>query len=369
MIHRIIALIVKELQEQLRNPRSVAALFVPILIQTLVFPFAATMDVTQCRVAVLNEDSGAAGIELVQRLAAAPYMERVAFVQGEAALEQALDRREVMVGVHIPADFSRRLARGESAPLQVLSDGRRANSSQIAAGYVASIAAGMGAQGMQAGQGGGLEAATPITRHLYNPVLDFKWFILPCLVGMLGLLTSFNITAMALAREREEGTYEQLCVTPLGTWEMLLGKIIPALIIVVVQVLLIASIARWGYGLPFTGSLAALLVAVVIYSLSLSGVGFALSAFCRTQQQAFVAMFCFILPFMLLSGFLAPAENMPPFLRAVALGDPLYYMMIVVRGIFLKGYTLADIFPHLAAMGAIAALTLSIAYTALRFRR
>ncbi len=366
MIHRIIALIVKELQEQLRNPRSVAVLFVPILIQTLVFPFAATMDVTQCRMAVLNEDGGAAGIELVQRLAAAPYVEHLEFVPGEGELEQALDRREVMVGVHIPADFSRRLARGEAAPLQVLSDGRRANSSQIAAGYVASIAAGMGAQGMQ---GGGLEPATPITRHLYNPVLDFKWFILPCLVGILGLLTSFNITAMALAREREQGTYEQLCVTPLGTWEMLLGKIIPALIIVVAQVLLIASIARWGYGLPFSGSLAALLVAVLVYSLSLSGVGFALSAFCRTQQQAFVAMFCFILPFMLLSGFLAPAENMPPFLRAVALGDPLYYMMIVVRGIFLKGYTLADILPHLAAMGAIAGVTLLIAYTTLRFKR
>ncbi len=366
MIYRIIALMVKELREQLRNPRSVAALFVPIIIQTLVFPFAATMEVTQCRVAVLNEDAGPAGIELVQRLTAAPYMERVDFVQGEEALEQAIDRREVMAGVHIPSDFSRRLARGEAASLQVLCDGRRANSSQIAAGYVASIAAGMGAQGMQ---GGGPGAATPITRHLYNPVLDFKWFILPCLVGMLGMLTSFNITAMALAREREEGTYEQLCVTPLGTWELLLGKIIPALIIVVVQVSLIAAIARWGYGLPFSGSLAALFVAVLVYSLSLSGVGFALSAFCRTQQQAFVAMFCFILPFILLSGFLAPAENMPPVLRAAALGDPLYYMMVVARGIFLKGYTLADILPHLAAMGTIAAVTLSIACAALRFKR
>ncbi len=366
MICRIIALIVKELQEQLRNPRSVAVLFVPILIQTLIFPFAATMDVTQCRVAVLNEDGGAASLELVQRISAAPYMERVDFVQGMAALEDALDRREVMVGLHIPVDFSRRLARGERAPLQLLSDGRRANSSQIAAGYVASIAAGMGAESLQ---GGGTELAAPVTRHLYNPLLDFKWFILPCLVGMLGLITSFNITAMALAREREQGTYEQLCVTPLATGEMLLGKIIPALIIVVAQVVLIASIARWGYGLPFTGSPLALVCAVLVYSLSLSGVGFALSAFCRTQQQAFVAMFCFILPFMLLSGFLAPAENMPDVLQAVALADPLYYMMIVTRGIFLKGYTLVDILPHLAAMGTIAAVTLAIACAALRFKK
>ncbi len=366
MIHRIIALIVKELQEQLRNPRSVAVLFVPILIQTLIFPFAATMEVTQCRVAVLNEDAGAASIELVQRLTSAPYMEHVEFVQGKEALEGLIDRREVMVGVHIPSDFSRRQVRGERAVLQVLSDGRRANSSQIAAGYVASIVAGIGAQGMQ---GGGLVPAMPITRHLYNPVLDFKWFILPCLVGMLGLLTSFNITAMALAREREQGTYEQLCVTPLSTWEMLLGKIIPALIIVVAQVSLIAAIAHWGYGLPFTGSLTALFCAVLTYCLSLSGVGFALSAFCHTQQQAFVSMFCFVLPFILLSGFLAPAENMPPLLRAAALGDPLYYMMIVTRGIFLKGYTLPDILPHLAAMGGIAAVTLGIAYAALRFKR
>ncbi len=361
MIHRIIALIVKELQEQLRNPRSVAALFVPIIIQTLVFPFAATMDVTQCRVAVFNEDAGPAGIELVQRLAAAPYMERVEFVQGEEALEESIDRREVMAGLHIPADFSRRLARGEAAPLQVLCDGRRANSSQIAAGYVASIAAGMGAQGMQEG--------APIARHLYIPTLDFKWFILPCLVGILGMLTSFNITAMALAREKEEGTYEQLCVTPLATGEILLGKIIPALIIVVAQVALVASIARWGYGLPFTGSILAMFCAVLVYCLALSGVGFALSAFCRTQQQAFVSMFCFMLPFILLSGFLAPVENMPAALQALALADPLYYILIVMRGIFLKGYTLADIIPHLAAMASIAAVTLTIAYTVLRFKK
>ncbi len=367
MIHRIIALIIKELQEQLQNPRSVAALFVPILLQTLVLPFAATLEVTHCRVAVCNEDAGAASAELVQRLSAAPYMEQVSFVQGKDALAQALDRRDVMVGLHIPSDFSRRLAQGEAAPLQLLCDGRRANSSQIAAGYVASIASGMGAQGLL--QGAGEELVTPITRHLYNPVLDFKWFILPCLVGILGMLTSFNITAMALAREREEGTYEQLCVTPLGTWEMLLGKIIPALIIVVAQVVLVASIARWGYGLPFSGSLAALFCAVLVYCLALSGVGFALSAFCRTQQQAFVSMFCFMLPFILLSGFLAPVENMPAALQSLSYADPLYYMLRVLRGIFLKGYTLADVLPQLAALGAIAMVTLTIAYTALRVKR
>ncbi len=130
-----------------------------------------------------------------------------------------------------------------------------------------------------------------------------------------------------------------------------------------------AASARWGFGEPFSGARVALFCAVLVYSLSLSGVGFALSAFCRTQQQAFVAMFCFILPFILLSGFFAPAENMPPLLRWLAHGDPLYYMMIVARGIFLKGYTLADIIPHLAAMGGIAAVTLAIAYSALRFKR
>ncbi len=362
MIHRIIALIIKELQEQLRNPRSVAILFVPIIVQMILLPFAATMEVTKCSVAILNEDAGASSIELAQRITAAPYMHRVDFVQGKAALEQALDRRDVLVGVHIPSDFSRKLARGERAPIQVLSDGRRANSSQIAAGYVSGIAAGMGAVGMQSD---GISAATPVTGYLYNPTLDYKWFILPCLIGMLGMLTSFNITAMALAREKEEGTYEQLCVTPLGTWEILLGKIIPALLIVLAQIAIIAAISCWGYDLPLTGSLFALLIAVILYSLAISGVGFALSAFCHTQQQAFVAMFCFILPFILLSGFLAPAENMPTLLCCIAYVDPLYYMLIIARGIFLKGYVLADIIPHLAALGTIAALTLFIAYRVL----
>ncbi len=365
MIHRILALVLKELQEQLRNPRSVAVLFVPIIVQALIFPFAATMDVTKCKVAILNEDAGPAGVELVQRVQAAPYMHEVRVTTGEAEMLELLDAQEVMVGVHIPSDFSRNVLSGGEAPLQVVSDGRRSNSSQIAAGYISSIASAMGAQAVE----GSGETASPVTRYLYNPVLDYKWFILPCLIGMLGMLTSFNITAMALAREREEGTYEQLCVTPMGPFEVLLGKIIPALVIVAAQVSLIAAIARWGYGLPFTGSLSALFCGVMLYCLALGGVGFALSAFCNTQQQAFVAMFCFVLPFILLSGFLAPADNMPRALQIVALVDPLHYIFIIVRGVFLKGYGFAEVAPHLAALAAIAGLTLAIAYTVLRLRR
>lgn len=365
MIRRIIALVVKELQEQLRTPRSAAMLFVPVIIQTLILPFAATMDVTHCKAAILNEDAGSLGSELVQRLRAAPCMSETFIVYGKEELMALIESRSALIGVHIPSDFSRRAQRGEAADVQVISDGRRANSSQIAAGYAASIVSSMGAEAVE----GSGDKTAPVTRHLYNPTLDYKWFILPCLIGMLGMLTSFNITAMALAREREEGTYEQLCVTPMSLFEILLGKIIPALVIVTAQTAVIAAISRWGYGLPFTGSLPALFSGVMLYCLALGGVGFALSSFCSTQQQAFVAMFCVILPFILLSGFLAPAENMPIVLQTAARADPLYYMFIIVRGIFLKGFGFAEITPHLAALAAIALLSLAAAYTALRLRR
>lgn len=362
MIQRIIALIIKELQEQFSTRRGVMVLIVPILMQTLLFPFVATQDVTCCRVALLCDDSGAASTEFIQRLTGAPYITEVQRVYSIDSMTELLDSRHSMVGVLIPVDFSRCVEHGEPAPLQILCDGQRSNSSQIAAGYVSSIASGMFGSDTAAGSGATL-------RHLYNPTLNDRWFILSCLFGMLGMITSVNISCMALARERETGTYEQLCVTPLGPAELLIGKTAPATLILVGQCLIVLLIATCCFGLPVNGSPAALFITLIIYSLSLTGIGFAISAFCKTQQQAFVGMFCFALPAVLLSGFVSPTDNMPPLLQYISRADPLYYIFIVARGVFLKGYTLPDILPQLLAFATIGACTMAFAYTALRLKR
>lgn len=361
MIHRISSLIIKELQEQCSTVRGVLVLIMPIIFQTLLFPFVATQDVTHCSVAVYCEDSGAAATELVQRIAAAPYIAEVHNVYGWDALMQQLDDRNAMVAVNIPADFSRCLQRGEPASLQITGDGLRSNSSQIAAGYIAAIANGL----LQQNNG---STPAPTLRHIYNPTLNYKWFIIPCLLGMLAMLTSMNISCMALAKEREAGTYEQLCVTPYSPFELLIGKTLPAVMILLVQCSVILCIALWGYRLPMHGSVACMYLALALYSFALSGIGLSISSFCNTQQQAFIGMFCFVLPAVLLSGFVSPVENMPTALQYISRVNPLFYIFTVTRGVFLKGYGIADILPQLTAFCAIGAVTISSAYLILRLR-
>ena len=358
MIYRIIALIIKELQEQVSSARGVAVLIVPILIQTLIFPFVATQDITNCKVAVYCEDTGSQAVEFLQRLSAAPYISEVQMLYGDEQLRQALDKQLCMVGIHIPPTFSRHIARGAAAPIQVIGDGQRSNSSQIAVGYVSAI--------LNELYRPSTSATTPIVRHLYNPNLSYKWFILTCLFGMLGMITSMNISCMALAKEREAGTFEQLCVTPLATVEMLAGKVVPATLILMVQCCVIFAVATLGYGLPVQGSVPALFCSLLIYSLALAGIGFSISSFCSTQQQAFIGMFCFMLPAVLLSGFLAPVENMPDILQYLTRLNPLYYIFIITRGIFLKGYDFADIIQPLTTLLAMGSVTMLIAYTTLR---
>lgn len=359
MIHRIIALIIKELQEQVSTARGVAVLIIPILLQTLLFPFVATQDLTNCKVAVYCQDTGPYSAEFLQRLSAAPYITEVRMLYSEHALRDCLDRRQCMAAIHIPPTFSAHCAQGSTAPIQVIGDGQRSNSSRIATGYISGILNTLFTDTAP-------PADTPVIRHLYNPNLSFKWFILTCLFGMLGMITSMNISCMALAKEREAGTFEQLCVTPLSTFEMLIGKIVPATLILIVQCSVIYAVATLGYGLPVHGSVPALFTALVIYSLALAGIGFSISAFCATQQQAFIGMFCFLLPAVLLSGFLAPVENMPRFLQYLTHINPLYYIFSITRSIFLKGYTFADIAPRLAILFSMASASLLLAYTTLR---
>lgn len=369
-LHRLLALLIKELHLQFRTPRSVLMLVMPVLLQTLLFPFVVTMDVTHCDVALLNEDGGAASLEMQQRIAATPYISSVTQVHSQGELHRLLDARRAMIAVHLPPDFSERLLRGETAPLQVICDGRRSNSSQIAAGYISRIALRLSAEmnGSSLQQADETAEGELLVRHVFNQELNYVWFIMPCLFGMIGMITSLNISAMALAREREEGTYEQLCVTPLSPLEILLGKTVPATLVVLAQCGIIWAMACWAYGVPFLGSPVALILAIAVYSLALTGIGFVISAFCATQQQAYVCMFCFIIPCILLSGFVAPAENMPDFMQPLARLDPLYYMILIARGIFLKGDGIIAILPSLSALAAIGISTLGTAYIVLRRR-
>lgn len=363
MAYRVLVLIIKELQQLLRTPQSRQLLWVPVLIQLLVFPFATTLDVRNATLAVYDEDGGAAAIELTQRLAAASAFPSVLTIHDQAALASVIDAQRALIAVRIPADFSRRLAQGRPATIQAIIDGRRSNSAQIAFGYVQQIAQSFGIE-----RAGVRPPATLEVRNAYNPNLDYKWFVLPSLVAIIATVGCLMVTALSLAREREEGTFEQLLVTPLTPGLILLGKAIPGVLVATAQGMLVAAAAVWCYGVPLTGSVALLLVSVMCYAFSLVGIGFFISAICATQQQAFLGVFSFLVPAVILSGYLAPVDNMPPFLQMVSHIDPLMYFIRVSMGIFLKDYGWPQAWPSLWPLLVIGVVTLAVAYGMFRRR-
>jgi len=362
MLKRLLRLIIKEFQVTLGDKRARTMLMVPVVLQTLIFPFAATLEVKNTTLAIFNQDAGQASVELIQRLSRTAAFSRIVMVQDDGAMQKVLDQQKALLALRFPVDFSRRLASGKTAPVQVLLDGRRSNSGQIAAGYASTVFQDYGAE-----RGGTKPAATLRVRNLYNPNLDFKWHILPSLVAIITTIGCLMVTALSVAREREEGTFEQLLVSPLTPAYIMAGKAIPGVAIAVVQGCFIAVAAAWGYGVPFTGSVPLLLTGMVFYGLALAGVGLFISSISENQQQAFLGVFAFMAPAVMLSGYVAPIENMPRFFQWVAYCDPLSYFIPILKGCFLKDFGFKDAWHLLWPLLAIALVTLS---TALRlFRR
>jgi len=357
MLYRLLQLIKKELQVLLGERRSMAMLIVPVILQTLVFPFAANMDVRGNTVAIFNEDNGAQSIEIAQRISKAAAFAHVISVHSQSELRDAITKQRALVAVHFPQDFSRALLSQANtkkpAQVQIILDGRRSNSGQIGSSYVSQIISGYVAE---------RSAAPPpsiIVRNAYNPNLNFKWHILPCLVAVITTVGCLSVTALSVAREKEEGTFDQLLVSPLTPFYIMVGKAVPGIMVAIAQGGFIALAAVVFYRVPFTSSVLLLLVGITVYGLSLAGVGLFISSICSTQQQAFLGVFSFMVPAMMLSGFVAPIENMPPFLQFLAKGNPLSYFIPALKGLFLKQFAAADLFQLMWPMLLIAAVTLS----------
>lgn len=359
MITRLTAQIIKELLSLLRDPKSRLTLLVPPLMQLFVFAFAATLDVTNVGVAVLNDDTGHWSRELIQRLEGAQFIGRLVYVDTPAELGEMIDKREVTAAIHFPGDFSRDIGNGSPASAQVILDGRRSNSAQITFGYMNAIAAQIGVELMQNTAG----AAAPeiAVRHWFNPNLIYRWFLVPSLSGMLAMLISLVVTSLSIARERELGTFDQLLVSPAQPLEIIIGKTVPALLIGTLLGSIMISAGAFVFRIPFTGSVMWLLASLILFILSIVGIGLMVSSFCRTQQQAILGTFSLAIPITLISGFTTPIENMPDWLQLIAVASPLKYYLIIVRGTFLKALPPAEIFANAWPMALIAIVTLASA--------
>lgn len=341
MAGRIAALVVKELATLLRDPKGRILLTVPPLIQLLIFTFAATLEVKNVALCVLNEDGGRHGLEIVERLAGSPTFTSLVFVDNPAGIDDRVERQVVLAAVRIPQDFSRRIEAGEQARVQLVLDGRRSNAAQIVAGYITRLVSAYGREIA------GAESVPVIEeRHWFNSNLQYVWFTVPSLVGILSMIMTLVVTALSVARERELGTFDQLLVSPLSPYEMLAGKTLPAVIIGFVEGLLIWAVGITLFDVPFAGSFALLAFTLLIFILSVVGVGLFISAIAKTQQQGILGAFVFLVPAITLSGYAAPVENMPDWLQTLTWLNPLKHALISFKGLFLKDMAFVEIWAN-----------------------
>lgn len=359
MFGRIRALLIKELLAAVRDRRARFILIGPPVIQLLVFSFAATLEVKNADIAVLNQDWGQQSRELVERFAGAPTFAAVRFLKSDRAATEALDTQAAIMVVKLGPDFSRNLAAGKPANVQLLLDGRRSNAAQIVAGYAQSIIAQFNADlanGRAAPAGSVL-----VPRAWFNPNFESLWNTVPALVAILTALIGLIVTALSIARERELGTFEQLLVSPLQPMEILVGKTVPAVLIGMGEGTIIVAVGVLLLGVPFTGSLALLYLGMLFYIAAIVGVGLFISSFANTQQQAILGAFVFMVPAITLSGFATPIANMPDWLQIVTEGNPIRYFLVISKGLFLKDMPASLVFANIWPMAIIAAVTLTVA--------
>ncbi len=330
---RIRALVVREFIAIWADRRTRVILIVPPLVQLLVFSYAATFEVNNVALAVLNRDGGAASRALVAAFTASPAFMPVARLQSEREIAPVLDSAMAKAVLHLGPTFSADLAAGRQAAVQFIVDGRHSNTALVAVGYAGEVVSALIGERTKSGT---LQAPRLVVRAWFNPNLSSRWFIVPALVAILTFVIASVIAALSVARERELGTFEQLLMTPLRPLELLIGKTVPALIIGYVEGLVIAAAAVLIFGVPFRGAVTVLVVALAVFLLSIIGIGLMVSTLARTQQQAIVGVFAFLMPAVILSGFATPVANMPEAIQTLTLIIPLRYMLVILRGLFLQ---------------------------------
>jgi ABC-2 type transport system permease protein len=366
-LFRILALTRKELLAVLKDPRSRFSLLVPPLLQCLIFGYAATYDLNNVPYAVLDHDRSAASSALLARLDGSGVFRRVATLSRAGDIPTFINQQRVLLVIQIPYDFERRLQAGQPADVQVIADGRNSNTAGIAIGYVSTIVATFNADWQQThGQRG-----PPIQvamRAWYNPNLETRWNMIPGLIGTLTMLQTLLLAAMSVAREREQGTFDQLLVTPFRPAEIMVGKALPSILVGIIQATTILLVAQLWFRIPFAGSFVTLYTGLSLFLLAAVGIGLLVSSIAATMQQAMLFSFVLVMPFTLLSGLTTPLSSMPKVLQHITLVNPLRYAIDIVQRVYLEGAGLHLLLPDLWPLAAIAAVTLAAAAWMFRHR-
>ena len=343
-------MVIKEFRQILRDPRTARVIFVAPVIQLLIFGYAVSTDIADTATFLVDHDRSRDSRELVDSLTASGYFRIVGRSDRPEDLVQALQRGDAVVGLTIPVNFSRDLRSGSGARVQILFDGTNSNTASVAQGYAERIVADFGRRRSPS-------FSLPIDlrdRPWFNPNLESRDYNVPAVVGALIMLVCLLLTSLAVVREREIGTLEQLKVSPLTAGDLIAGKTIPFAVIGLVDLIIVTTVALYWFQVPFRGSFVLLLGASVLYILSALGIGLFISTISTSQQEAFMASFLVFLPAILLSGFMFPITSMPEIFQWATLANPVRHYIEIVRAVFLKGAgfdALSRQFPALFLIG------------------
>ena len=373
MYGRIKSLVVKEFLQLRRDTWARFRLTVPVLVQMIIFGYAATFEVFNVSTAVLDLDHSQESRELISRFSFSGRFNIVKIARTPEDIRAAIDRSEASVAIVIQAGFAENLRKGQSAPAQIIVDGTNSNTALIALGYVNEIVATY-AQDMAQDLARRLHAGEPpppeVTiepRPWFNPDYNSRWFFVPGVIATLTLVMVVNLTSFAVVREREVGTLEQIMVTPIRPLEFILGKTIPFFCVGLAMTALVAGAGTLWFEIPFVGNPFVLLIGTSLYLLSVLGTGLLISTVCSTQQQAFATNFFVINPLFILSGFSFPISSMPQVMQWLSAINPMTYYLVVIRGTFLKGVGLNVLWPQMLALAGLGVTLLMM--SVLRFRK
>jgi ABC-2 type transport system permease protein len=358
-MQRLRCLVRKEFQELRMNPRLFGLVIVAPIIQLTLLGYAATTDVRDVPVIVADGDRSAASRALVARFDASSNFTIVGTVTTVGEIEPFLESGEASLALSIPAGYGEYLGSDRPVKVQIVADGTDSNSTNVALGYSTSLIGGYAQELVAArAQAGAAPVHEPAgidarIRVWFNPQLESRFFMIPGVLALILLIITANLAAMAIVREKELGTLEQLNVTPLRRWELIVGKLLPFGLIALIDVLLVVAVAVLWFEVPLRGSFALLFAMCLLYSLCTLALGLFISTISNTQQQAMMtATFFFLTPMIYLSGFIFPIENMPAVIQPFTYLIPLRYFLVIVRGIFLKGIGLELLWPQAAALAA-----------------
>jgi ABC-2 type transport system permease protein len=372
MIERIKAIFIKEFKQIFRDPRMRMIIFISPLIQIILFGYAANKDITYVPTAIYDQDNTTQSRDLLRRFTYSKYFIPEKYIYNDAAQDFVLNKGQVNMVIRIDRGFGRNLMANKEASVQLAFDGTDSNTAMIVLGYANTVIGDYQVQLLkQRAENVGFTNTVPSValddRAWFNGNLVSRNYYLPGVIATIVTMMSLLLTAMAIVKEKEIGTMEQLIVSPLRPLELIIGKLMPFGLIALVQILLITTLGVLWFHLPLRGNVFFLLFSTCIYLFTTLGIGLFISTISATQQEANMSVFLYYLPTVLLSGFAYPISNMPVVIQWFTIFNPMRYFMVVIRSIFLKGVGIQVLWPQLWPLLIIGIVVITL--SSLRFRK